>query len=285
MSEDRAFEGESPEVPSRHARPDGTQLFVTQTGDGPTVLLVHGFGLSQTCWEPVSTALVAAGYRTIAYDHRGHGRSTVGNDGVGSVQLRDDLRSLLADRDLKDVIVVSHSMGTFVSLAALDDPATRTRVRHLVLVNPITGGPDKGATTARLQGPLVRLGVAQLVARNRPIGNAMARMSLGRNALPEVVEATRCGLMAIPRSATPMIEVLRTESVSGGLVRIDTPTTVLASSDDKTTPDWHARLIASTMPLARLEYVPGAGHMTPWEAPQCIVAAVIAGAAPRETQP
>jgi pimeloyl-ACP methyl ester carboxylesterase len=260
-------------------RPDGTRLFTVEAGEGPTVLLVHGFGLSHKCWEPVSSALIAAGYRVIAYDHRGHGESTVGADGVGSAALRDDLRELVAQRELDDVTIVSHSMGTFVSLAALDDPATRQRVRHLVLVNPITGGPDKGATTARLQGPLVRLGIAQWVARNRLIGNTMARMSLGNDASQEVVEATRRGLMAIPHSATPMVEVLRKESVSGALAGIDTPTTVLASSNDKTTPDWHARLIASTMPSARLEYVAGAGHMTPWEAPHRIVAAVTAATA------
>lgn len=257
-------------------RPDGTQLFVTKTGEGPVVVLVHGFGLSQTCWKCVSSTLVAAGYCAVAYDHRGHGRSTVGNDGVGSAQLRDDLRSLLAECELKDVTIVSHSMGTFVSLAALEALDTRKRVSHLVLVNPITGGPDKGASTARLQGPLVRWGIAQWLARNRRIGNAMARMSLGADASADVVEATRRGLMAIPHSATPMVEVLRKESVAGGLGRIDTPTTVLASSNDKTTPDWHARLIASTMPSARLEYVAGAGHMTPWEAPQQIIAAVTA---------
>ena len=81
----------------------------------------------------------------------------------------------LAERDLSDVIIASHSMGTFISLAALDDAGMRKRVRHLVLVNPITGGPDKGATTARLQGPLVRSGVAQWMARNRPVGNARWR--------------------------------------------------------------------------------------------------------------
>jgi non-heme chloroperoxidase len=274
------FDDRNPQVRGSVDRPDGTRLFTVDAGDGPTVLLVHGFGLTHRCWEPVSVTLVAAGYHTIAYDHRGHGSSTVGNDGVGSAQLREDLRAVLRERDLTDVILTSHSMGTFVSLAALDDPGIRRRVRHLLLVNPITGGPDKGATTARLQGPLVRSGIAQWLARNRPVGNAMARMSLGQNASTEVIETTRRALMAVPHSATPMVKVLRTESVSAGLGHIDTPTTVLASSNDKTTPDWHARLIVASMPSARLEYVAGAGHMTPWEAPQRIVAAVNAASAP-----
>jgi pimeloyl-ACP methyl ester carboxylesterase len=274
------FDDHGPHVRGSVDRPDGTRLFTLDAGDGSTVLLVHGFGLTHGCWEPVSSTLVAAGYRTIAYDHRGHGFSTVGRDGVGSAQLCEDLRAVLRERDLTDVILTSHSMGTFVSLAALDDPDIRKRVRHLILVNPITGGPDKGATTARLQGPLVRSGVAQWLARSRPVGNAMARMSLGQNASSEVVEATRRALAAIPHSATPMVKVLRTESVSAGLGHIDTPTTVLASSNDKTTPDWHARLIVASMPSARLEYVAGAGHMTPWEAPQRIVAAVNAASAP-----
>jgi pimeloyl-ACP methyl ester carboxylesterase len=282
MADYPTFDDRSRLVQGSLDRADGTRLFTVEAGEGSTVLLVHGFGMTHSCWGTVSSTLVATGYRTIAYDHRGHGRSTVGSDGVGSIQLRDDLRALLAERDLNDVIIASHSMGTFISLAALDDPGTRKRVRHLLLVNPITGGPDKGASTARLQGPLVRSGVAQWVARNRPVGNAMARMSLGRNASTDVVEATRRALMAIPHSATPMVKVLRTESVSEGLRRIDTPTTVLASANDKTTPDWHARLIVASMPSARLEYVPGIGHMTPWEAPQRIVAAVTAASGQRD---
>jgi pimeloyl-ACP methyl ester carboxylesterase len=177
------------------------------------------------------------------------------------------LRALIADRGLYDVIVVAHSMGTFVALAALDDYATRQYVRHLVLVNPITGGFSNGAINARLQGPLVRHGIAQRVANNRAVGRVMARVALHRTARDHVVERTRRSLAAIPPSATPMIDVLRTESVAGLLLAIPIPTTVLASSQDRTTPEWHARLIVRTMPHARLLYATDTGHMTPWEAP------------------
>ncbi|MFV9453437.1 alpha/beta fold hydrolase [Rhodococcus sp. NM-2] len=245
------------------------------------MLLVHGFGLSHRCWDDITPALASTGFRTVAYDHRGHGRSSVGRDGVGLRQLRDDLRSLLIELDLDNVIILSHSMGTFVALDALDDPVTRSRVNHLVLVNPITGDSGKGAPTARLQGPLVRHGIAQWLARGRRIGNAMARMSLGRNATADVVEATRRGLAGVRRSATPMIDVLRKETVADVLTRIDTPTTILVSASDKVTPAWHARLIVSTMPSARLEYVPDVGHMTQWEAPRRVVEAVSTAAGQR----
>src|SRR5215831_2591940 len=78
-------------------RPDGTRLRVVEAGSGGDVLLVHGFGISADSWSLVQPALVARGRRVVAYDHRGHGRSTRGSDGIGSSQLRGDLQAVAED--------------------------------------------------------------------------------------------------------------------------------------------------------------------------------------------
>jgi pimeloyl-ACP methyl ester carboxylesterase len=256
------------------ARPDGTRLCVTESGDGPTVVLTHGFGMSHTVWGLIAPALVRAGYRVVAFDHRGHGGSTVGRDGVTADALFGDLRAVLDERAPDRPLMVCHSMGNFVALGALAEDHAWSRVAGLVLVNPVTGESTREAPTARLQGPLVRRGIGQRLARNRRIGEALARMSLGGDASEAVVAATRAALAGVPVTATPMITEMQRKSIVAGLHSIRVPATVLAGTNDKTTPERHVRLLAANMPDVHVRFVPGAGHMGPWEFPDAILAAV-----------
>src|SRR5262245_36532822 len=86
---------------------DGTSLFVRDTGGaGKPVLFIHSWALSSLMWQYQIVPLEAAGYRCIAYDRRGHGRSDVPQD-YGIEALADDLAQVIAARDLRDVTLVS----------------------------------------------------------------------------------------------------------------------------------------------------------------------------------
>src|SRR5262245_50809159 len=65
-------------------RPDGTVLRALAAGQGPPVILVHGYTASVIEWNVAWDELLARGFRVIAFDQRGHGRSTLGSDGIGS---------------------------------------------------------------------------------------------------------------------------------------------------------------------------------------------------------
>src|SRR5262245_51510802 len=67
--------------------PDGTRIRAVAGGSGPTVVLAHGYGYTLQEWSLIWTMLLDAGYRIIAFDQRGHGKSTIGSDGVGSKQM------------------------------------------------------------------------------------------------------------------------------------------------------------------------------------------------------
>jgi len=257
-------------------RPDGTQLHVVDSvsGDG-VVLLVHGFGVSSSSWSLVHNMLVAQGFRVLAYDHRGHGLSTMGRDGIGSAQLVADLRAVVTSFDLRDATLVCHSMGNFVGIGALGNDEVRARFARAVLVNPVTGNSLKGAPAVRLQGPLVRMGVIQRLARWRLLGGVLARASLGPRPDPAVLEATRMSLAAVPKSVGPCTTMLQKESVAAMVPFLDLPLRVLTSTTDRTTPSWHAELIVARASNARIDYVADAGHMLPFEAPAAVVAAVV----------
>jgi len=260
-------------------RPDGTRLHTASLGDGPPVLLVHGYGASTAQWTVLAPALAQAGRRVVAYDHRTHGRSTCGPDGITGSALFDDLIAVADAHDLEDAVVVGHSMGTFATMGAMASPALRARTRAVVLVSPETGDVFRGAPTARLLAPLARAGVLAAVCRHRGLGTKVAAQTIGPAADPAVVEATRVMLAATPRGTGPCIGMMARESVAAALPALQAPTTVLWGTADTTTPRWHADLIVARAPDATLVELPGIGHMVPWEAPAAVVDAVLSGVA------
>ncbi|MGX7895408.1 alpha/beta fold hydrolase [Tsuneonella sp. HG222] len=91
---------------------DGTQLFYKELGDGPPVILIHGWPLSADSWDPVMMALAESGYRAIAYDRRGFGRSDQPKTGYDYDTFADDLADVMkATGASQDVALVGFSMG------------------------------------------------------------------------------------------------------------------------------------------------------------------------------
>lgn len=94
-----------------HTTSDGTSLVYDDWGSGRPVVLVHGWSLDATMWEHQVAALTAARLRCITYDRRGHGRSQAPGYGYDADTLADDLAGLLDALDLRDAVLVGHSMG------------------------------------------------------------------------------------------------------------------------------------------------------------------------------
>jgi non-heme chloroperoxidase len=114
---------------------DRTQLFYTEGGAGKPVLFVASAWLSSRMWEFQIPHLVARGYRCIAYDRRGHGRSDWTWNGYDYDTLADDLAALLERLELRGVTLVAHSMGAgevvrYLTRLGVD------RVERLALVGP-----------------------------------------------------------------------------------------------------------------------------------------------------
>src|SRR6185436_1440300 len=88
------------------------QLHYEDHGDGPAVVLIHGYPLDGASWEKQEAALLAAGHRVITYDRRGFGQSSQPSGGYDYDTYADDLNQLLTARDLTDVTLAGFSMGT-----------------------------------------------------------------------------------------------------------------------------------------------------------------------------
>ena len=91
---------------------DGTHIYSKTWGEGPPVVLIHGWPLSADSWDPISHALAEAGYQAIAYDRRGFGRSSQPSEGYDYDTFADDLAEVMQFHDAtEDVTLVGFSMG------------------------------------------------------------------------------------------------------------------------------------------------------------------------------
>ena len=90
---------------------DNTKLFVKDWGNGRPVILLHGWPLSADSWDDQAMAIAESGYRTIAYDRRGFGRSSQPWSGYDYDTLADDLAAVIEQTGAEDAVLVGFSMG------------------------------------------------------------------------------------------------------------------------------------------------------------------------------
>jgi pimeloyl-ACP methyl ester carboxylesterase len=114
---------------------DGVRLAYTDWGAGKPVVFVHAWALPSPMWDYQVGALSEQGLRCIAYDRRGHGRSSKPNFGYDCDTLADDLSALLAELDLSGVTLVSHSFGSAEVVRYLSRHGAG-RIAKIVLIAP-----------------------------------------------------------------------------------------------------------------------------------------------------
>ena len=93
---------------------NGIRLAYDDLGNGPAVMLIHGYPLCRRMWRPQVEALVAAGFRVIVPDLRGFGESEAGNEPGSTDRLADDLVALLDHLKIDRATVGGMSMGGYV---------------------------------------------------------------------------------------------------------------------------------------------------------------------------
>ena len=123
---------------------DGAQIFYKDWGKGQPVVFSHGWPLNADAWDDQLYLFAANGYRAIAHDRRGHGRSTQTSSGNDMDTYADDLAALVNALDLKDVIHVGHSTGGGEVTRYIGRHGTK-RVAKAILVDAVTPGLLKTA--------------------------------------------------------------------------------------------------------------------------------------------
>ena len=255
-------------------RPDGTRLHARRAGDGPDVLLAHGYMGSERDWAIVQRQLVEAGFRVTNFDQRAHGASSLGRDGLTSVAMAGDYVAVLEHFDLRDAVLVGHSMGGFLSLvfAQTHTDVVRERLRGLLLVGAHGGRVAEGSLQNQLQIPLLQLGIMAQLIKQPQLGRLMSRTIFGDWAPDEYVEQNRLGMLEHDmQRSLPILRAQMDEDWYPNLGRITVPTIVLCGERDKTCKPWHSQRLGRDIPNARNIWLPGVGHMVTCEAPASIL--------------
>jgi len=246
---------------------DGTKLFFNDWGSGPPVLLVHGWPLNADMWEYQARFLAERGFRCIAYDRRGFGRSDQPWSGYDYDTMADDLAALIEHLDLRAACLVGFSMGGGEVVRYMARHG-RDRIASAVLMSAVT--PFLLRTNDNPRG-VAQTTFDQMIAgleTDRPhflasfgkqfFGTGLLHLSVSGDIL-----AWTQGL-ALQASARATIACVRAFSATD--FRTDmracaVPTLVMHGDGDATVPiDVSGRVAASMLPDARLMVYPGAPH-------------------------
>jgi 3-oxoadipate enol-lactonase len=246
-------------------------LAVDARGDGPALLLVHGFPLDRTLWAHQVATL--SGWRRIAPDLRGAGASDAPDAGYSMAAYADDLAALLDRLRVERAVVAGLSMGGYVAFEMWR--RHRTRVMGLVLAD----------TRAEADTPEARRGREEMIEVARAHGAAavadrMVPKLLGRStrrAQPHLVEQVHGMIARAPVAGLvgALAAMRERPDSTPQLASIDVPTLVVVGEEDEVTPPALARALAAGVPGAAMTTIPGAGHLAPLEAPT-VVSRVVA---------
>jgi pimeloyl-ACP methyl ester carboxylesterase len=226
------------------------------------VIFIHGFPFSHKMWDAQVAALSPA-YRTIAYDVRGLGESSLGD---GQYTIEGDVDDLLAVMDhfgIAKAVIAGHSMGGYITLRALERNPERFLGAILCNTRSEADGNETRIMRARTMAAVKSRGSSWFAEDF--IRKVFAESSFTR--VPEAVEHIR---VTIARTAplaiagTLLALASRTDT-TGMLGHITVPALIIVGADDATTPPEASRAMHAKIPGSELQVIPLAAHMCPLE--------------------
>jgi non-heme chloroperoxidase len=245
---------------------DGTEIYYKDWGEGPAVTFSHGWPLSADAWDGQMLFLAQNGFRVVAHDRRGHGRSGQASAGNDMDTYADDLAAIIETLDLRDVTVVGHSTGGGEVARYIGRHGT-DRVAKAVLISavpPTLAKSDTNPDGVPIEAfDAIRGGLAadraqfyrdlavQFYGANRPDS------SVSQGVLDQFWQwSMQSGLKNSVDCVTTLLESDFTEDLG----RFDIPTLSIHGEDDQVVPVGNSMRSARLIRNVKDVYYPGAPH-------------------------
>src|SRR5271169_3956090 len=249
---------------------DGTQIYYKDWGSGQPIVFSHGWPLDADAWEDQMIFLAARGYRCIAHDRRGHGRSGQPWDGSDMDTYADDLAELVQALDLNNAIHVGHSTGGGEVARYIGRYGTK-RVGAAVLISsvpPLMLKTDKNPAGAPIE---VFDDLRAQYVKNRPQFYKDITLPFYGYNRPgaKISEGIRerwwlQGMMGGMKAGYDCIKAFSETDFTEDLKKFDMPTLILHGDDDQIVPIGAAALMsAKIVKHAKLKVYPGFPHGMP----------------------
>jgi pimeloyl-ACP methyl ester carboxylesterase len=246
----------------------GQETEVRELGEGPAVVLLHGYPLDGAMWSGVARAL-APGLHVLKPDLPGHGSSTA--PAPASLEGHADFVEAILEKLPAPVGLAGFSMGGYIALALIK--RRPEKLRALALVDSRAGADDDVGRAKRDEaiatvgsGGVEPIALAMLPKLLSPEGQKRADLverltRIMKRQKPETVQADLAAMRDRPDS-TP------------ALASIGIPALIVVGEQDVLTPPSESQAMAAAIAGARLVTVPGAGHLAPMERPRAVGAAL-----------
>ena len=246
-------------------------LYYEDHGSGRPMVFIHGFPLSGAAWEKQVAACISAGYRTIIYDRRGFGKSSRPAVGYDYDTFAADLDMLMNQLDLRDAILVGHSMGTG-EIARYLGRYGSARVNRAVMVSAIPphllksqDNPD-GLENSMFEGFKQQAMADRFAFQTQFLNNFFNyEQTKGKQVSPEIFQAFwEIAVNASPMGTVACIDSWKTD-FRDDLSRIDVPVLIIHGDADNILPyPATAPRVQSMLPDSELVTLKGAPHAIPW---------------------
>jgi non-heme chloroperoxidase len=246
---------------------DGTEIYYKDWGKGQSLFFSHGWPLTADAWEDQMIFLAARGYRCIAHDRRGHGRSGQTWDGNNLDTYADDLAELVAALDIRDAIHIGHSTGGGEVTRYIGRHGTE-RVAKAVLIGAIsplmlqTENNPGGLPIAAFD----ELRTSMLSDRGQFFRELSAPFYGANRPGSDVSQGLRDffwlqGMMGGHKPLYDCIRAFSETDLTEDLKRFDVPTLILHGDDDQIVPIGASAMLSSKLVKgAVLKVYPGAPH-------------------------